>query len=264
LLLQDLENIATMGFIDASQQLQGFAAQNQKQTRSKRKEQPVLPDPFTRNKPRLHRQGSEGLNVDVEAILGTQLLWPGDSEHCQRVQQLHRSWQERRAANSSSLQQYEAYQEAYDQLKQRQMIIKLLSDRMTTALQRHSCCSVLKGAGADTCIAVSSSRPVACHALGTNFWLAVPTVTCKRCDDTWEVLAADVGCFGNTPVQPTHWFDKQMLIMYRELALGDGTSTHAYAGASNVACAVISAADAAAVSPALPAGHDPVPSINAK
>jgi hypothetical protein len=253
-----------MGFIDASEQLNGFAAENQKQTRSKRTQQPVPPDPFTRNKPRLHRQGSDAINVELEGLLDIQLLSSGDSEHCQRVQQLNRSWQERRPANSKSLQQYEAYQETSDQLKQRQSSIQLMSDRIASALQRHCCCNVLKGAAADTCITISSSRPVACHALGTHFWLAVPTVTCSRCGETWEVCAADVGCFGNTPVQPTRWFDKQVLIMYRELAHDAGTSTHAFAGASNAACTVISATDAAAVSAALPAGQDPVPSINAK
>lgn len=226
-----------MNFISRTEQLRRYAAENQKQTR-KRLVQPVPPDPFSRTKPRRHRQDSDTLDVDLEELLGVEVLGDGGSEQCQRVQQLNRSWQDRRPANISSLQQYEAYQEADEQLKQLQSSMQLMEGRIATALQRHWCCSVLP---ADACITVGSSRSVAYHALGTSFWMAVPTVTCRGCDATWEVCPAHIGCWGNTPVSPTHWFDKQLLTLYRELLLGAGLSTHAYADASNAACAVINA-----------------------
>jgi len=253
-----------MSFVTKAEQLLKYAQENQQQTRSKRQLQPVPPDPFTRTKPRRHRQDDDDIDVDLEELLGIGPLDAGDSEQSQRVQQLNRSWQDRRPANISSLQQYEAYQEADEQLKQLQSSVQLFQGRIASALQRHSCFSVPAGAAAlnpDTCITVDSSRSVACHALGTHFWLPVPTVKCRCCNITWEVRPADIGCFGNTPVRPTHWFDKQLLTMYRQLALGAGLSTHAFAGASNAVCAVINADAAAQASAALPAGQDPVPSI---
>jgi hypothetical protein len=181
------------------------------------------------------------------------------------VQQQRRNWDERRPANTVHLQQYEAYQEAGDQLKQRQSNMQLMAERVVSAVQRHCCCSMLSVADVDSCISVVSNRSVACHMLGASFWLSVPTVACHACGETWELSPAQLGCFGSTPVVPSTWFDKQFLRFYRHLALADGLSSSTFAGACNAVAAVIDAATAAAVaaaSPACPEGRDAVPTID--
>lgn len=248
-------------FVSPAQQLRSYAVANQQQCRSKRPQQQA-PQPFSsRNRPRRRVEASDPA-VDDDTLQGLELQGTGDSESSQRVQRRIRGWQESRQDNSRSLQQYEAYQEADDQLKQRLSTMQLMDSRVQSALHRHCCCSVLGTDDVDACVTVNSSRPVACHLLGVSFWLSVPTVTCQACNSTWEVRPADVGCFGNTPVRPTQWFGKQLLLLYRQLALGGGLGTHTFAGACNAACAVSDVAAAAAVSAALPDGRDPVPSID--
>ncbi|WIA35911.1 hypothetical protein OEZ86_004290 [Tetradesmus obliquus] len=65
-----------MNFISRTEQLRRYAAENQKQTR-KRLVQPVPPDPFSRTKPRRHRQDSDTLDVDLEELLGVEVLGDG-------------------------------------------------------------------------------------------------------------------------------------------------------------------------------------------
>jgi hypothetical protein len=186
----------------------------------------------------------------------------GDSEHCQRVQQQRRNWDERRAANTLSLQQYEAYQEADDQLRQQQSCMQLMDERMVSAAARHCCCSMLSVREVDSCTSVTSSRSVACHMLGASFWLSVPTIACKACGDTWDVSPSDIGCFGSTPVLPNTWFDKQFLLCYRQLVLTGGLSSSTFAAAANAAAAVLDVAAAAAANPACPGGQVAVPTID--
>ncbi|WIA39689.1 hypothetical protein OEZ86_005752 [Tetradesmus obliquus] len=65
-----------MNFMSRTEQLRRYAAENQKQTR-KRLVQPVPPDPFSRTKPRRHRQDSDTLDVDLEELLGVEVLGDG-------------------------------------------------------------------------------------------------------------------------------------------------------------------------------------------
>jgi hypothetical protein len=100
---------------------------------------------------------------------------------------------------------------------------------------------------------VVSSRKVACHVLGSSFWLKVPTVTCCCCNSSWEVHPADVGFFSNSPEQPFVWFDCQMLQLYTHLFYPSGTSMSCFADAMSKTTAISSqsADDGTAVIPGL-------------
>ncbi|KAF6265985.1 hypothetical protein COO60DRAFT_773217 [Scenedesmus sp. NREL 46B-D3] len=245
--------------ISQSQQRRNFAAANLKQRRcnSRRREQRP-PNPFLKGRPRQRVQDGDDLELDESTVADLQCC-QGDSDHCQRVQQQRRNWDERRAANTNSMQQYEAYQEAEDQLRQQQSCMQLMNERVLSAVARHCCHSV---PDVDSCTSVASMRSVACHMLGASFWLPVPTVACQACGDTWEVSPADIGCFGNTPVLPNTWFDKQFLRCYRQLLLTGGVSSSTFAGALSTVAKVIEAAAASAASPAGPGGQGAVPTID--
>jgi hypothetical protein len=71
---------------------------------------------------------------------------------------------------------------------------------------------------------------VACHTLGVSFWLPVPSVKCRCCNEEWEVQPASAGFFGSTPVQPYAWFSQQLLDFHTQLSTA-GTSFTSLAAA---------------------------------
>jgi hypothetical protein len=79
---------------------------------------------------------------------------------------------------------------------------------------------------------IVSTRLVACHTLGVSFWLPVPSVKCRCCNEEWEVQPASAGFFGSTPVQPYAWFSQQLLDFHTQLSTA-GTSFTSLAAASD-------------------------------
>lgn len=249
-----------MTSLSDAEQLQRFLAANQKQTRAKRTgQQPP------RNIGRPSKRAAQNSALDDEDVidLGLEELVAdvGCSDHGQRVQQMAHRFQESRPANIQRLQQYEAEQEAEDQLQEFQARLTIVNERILSALQRHSCHTVLTPAAVKASAQIVSHRLVAWHDVGFSCWVEVPTFTCLACEIEQEIAPAEVGCFGNTPVSPGVWCTKRLLLMYMQLLFEDGTSASTFADACKVSAALIDTSSAASVSVA-PAGLPPVPALN--
>lgn len=268
-------------FLTEQEQSELFKAANRKQQRAKR---PGQQPPHNRTgRPRIHAADDDILDDDdlafnsgySDADPSAAAAAPA-SEWGVRLQQRNRSFLTKRPANTQKLQQYEAFQEAGDQLAELTVRASHMADRVARAQQRHPCLSVLSDGMLQQCdvqheqpveleaLKVTSHRTVACHDLGASFWLAVPTISCCCCKETWEIAPADIGCFGSSPDQPWSWFTVKLLQFYSHLVFVSGTSSSSFADASSLVGSVIDKAAAADELRCGPPGTGPIPSFDAR
>lgn len=257
----DSDDIDLSGFVTQEQQAAAIAAANAPRRRKKRAGQ-LLPPSNSRGRQRVRRHGTQQDTfepADVEAWEATEPASTSSWAH--RQQKAQQLWQEKLETNIQLCQQHHANAAAAIAEHAVAAALRGAIAAMVAALLRHSCC----GAHDDEArheltqqltdqieaqvevrlaqpqstaplgpISICSMRLVACHMMGTSFWLPVPTVKCSCCSsEPWEVQAAAAGFFGSSPVQPGVWFSTQLLDAYTPMCVGSGTSATSFATAMN-------------------------------
>lgn len=247
--------------------------------RQKRTSRPGQPAPGNRT----GRNGAQKRNKLVQdSLLEESVVYAatadakyGDKQWAQRQQRKLQSFTKKRTANRQCMQQYAAAQEPSDQLHRLLQLTEHIQLRMSAAIMRHECHSLLSpaeqqqlltAAAADSqevfaAVTVVSRRTVALHELGANIWVSVPKCHCSCCHDTWEVSPAAVGCFASSPDLPWVWFSNNLLQQYTCLKLTMGTGSSNFADACNTAADVVDTVDIAKQLTKGPPGLPPLPMI---
>jgi hypothetical protein len=164
----------------------------------------------------------------------------GETAWSQRVERKREHWQQDRPRNQQRLLHWQT--SGKDDMAQAIQVV--ISSRVQEAPAQHGCSATgllrpLVEADPDACAALSieyetlSTRDVTYHGLHNSFQLPVPTVRCSCCQEAFEIQAADCGCFASSPVQPSEWYDLDLLVLYKNLTYQAGTSATTFAMALN-------------------------------
>jgi Kyakuja-Dileera-Zisupton transposase len=160
---------------------------------------------------------------------GTQA--PGaKSYHADRMA-TERNWRSERELYVHTLEMHVmvAQAEMSNTLKVKQQLLKHAVDAFT-ARPYHKCVDDKISTG--LAVLLPDRRSVLYRSARACFRVSVPRFSCACCNKRFAMPATAAGCFGNTPVQPSWWFDILDLQQYHNLAMS-GTSVSAFTEALN-------------------------------
>lgn len=147
-----------------------------------------------------------------------------------RQRRQHDAWQrsipEHRAAYMLHLSDAISLKE-----KIRQQHLHALQQQLNTTWQHHQCSA--HGSDQLCCPAYSSfqesgRRSITFYGLEHVGDLQLPVWQCNTCFSCFEPSPSALGCFPNSPVEPSIWFDTSVLELYRRLGLLSGTTCTAF------------------------------------